>query len=94
MLKIFWEHFKVDVFKNSISIPGVTLNYLFQTLHERHPTATFGLLGPKEADLCQELYSSITGGLATIVTRLAEKDKTRIRGGDKVVKKVIGLGKS
>jgi hypothetical protein len=90
MHQIFWDQFGVEIFKMSQSIPGVCMSYLFDQLHKLKPTLTFGLFGEKQGELCQELYASMTGGLSSIVTRLAEHGKTKIRGGDKVVKKVVG----
>lgn len=91
MASIMYKDLGIDIWKECLSLPGVTLKYLFSRLHQNHPTARFGLFAEKQADLCQQFYKSMVGGLSVIVQRRAEAGVTPIRGNEDVkVKKIVG----
>lgn len=91
MAAIMYKDLGIDIWKECLSLPGVTLKFLFSRLHENHPTARFGLFEEKQAKLCQEFVASMTGGLSTIVQRKAEAGVTPIRGNEDIkVKRIVG----
>ncbi|BFZ06709.1 hypothetical protein BsWGS_09748 [Bradybaena similaris] len=85
----FFADLHVDMLKSAISIPGVTLIYLFKTL----PKGTmFTLCGEKHKDLHETMRNNITGGPSIIFHRYHEKNKTCIRGNKtKTVQSIKGF---
>ena len=77
----------LDMLKSAVTIPGLTLRYLFKQLPHH---VYFSLVSEKDKDFFQSLHSQIVGGPSIVFKRHIEKDKTKIRGGEKVVKKVVG----
>ena len=71
---LFREHFGIDIFKEGISLPGISLKYAMTTTD-----AKFALYGEKFKWLYKELRESITGGPSIIFSRHQEKDVTKIR---------------
>ena len=84
----FYCSLKLDMFKDGVGIPGLTLKYLFQTLP---PEVYFGLINNKNSDLHKLLREQMVGGPSLIFHRYHEKDKTYIRGSDELVKSIIGF---
>ena len=82
----FYATLHVDMLKDAISVPGITLRYLFKTIP---PHTYFSLFGDKQKDIHTMLRDNITGGPSIIFHRHHEKDKTRIRG-DKPVQSLLG----
>ena len=72
------EILNLDMLKNAIGVPGLCLQYLFNTL----PKDTyFALLdGEDEEELQTKIRQSIIGGPSVVIHRFHEKDKTFIRG--------------
>ena len=68
---------KLDVFKMSMSLPGLTKRYLFQNLPKEDYFAGFG---EEHKWLVEELRKSIVGGPSIIFHRWHERMKTLIRG--------------
>jgi G:T-mismatch repair DNA endonuclease (very short patch repair protein) len=83
----FYRGLGVDMLKDSISIPGVCMKYLFSTL----PSDTFfSLIGEKQRDLHDTFRDQLVGGPSLVFTRLLEKGVTRLRGGEKRVQSLVG----
>ena len=84
----FYADLGVDMFKEAISVPGVTLKYLFKTLP---PGVHFSLCSKRDADLHRTIRDNIVGGPSIIFHRYHEKGQTFIRGNkDKVVQGIKG----
>ncbi len=75
----------IDTFKDGISVPGLTLKYLFKI----SPEAEFALFDEKNKDLHQLFKANLVGGPSIVFHRYHEVGKTNIRG-DKMCKKVVG----
>ena len=75
----------VNVFKQCISIPGLTLCYVFQDLSD-----FFSLVETRDADMYTCLKDNIVRGPSIIFTRHHEAGVTNIRGG-KVCQKIVGF---
>ena len=76
----------LDIFKESISLPGLTQRYLFKNLAKDDYFVGFG---EEHKHLYKMLRENIVGGPSIIFHRYHEKDITRVKGGD-LCKKVIG----
>ena len=62
----FWRERKIDIFKDGISVPGLTLKYLFSYLS---PQTYFILLDQANSDLYHLIKDNNTGGPSIIVFR-------------------------
>ncbi|KAK7087561.1 hypothetical protein V1264_021595 [Littorina saxatilis] len=82
----FYQSLGLDMLKDAISVPGLTLRYLFKTMP---PSVYFSLMGRKQEDVHHCMRDSIVGGPSVIFHRYHERDVTRIRGG-KLCKSVVG----
>ena len=72
----FWKNKNIDMLRQGISIPGVTLTYLFTTLESG---IFFSLFDEKNKDLYYLFKKNMVGGPSIIFHRYHEKDKTKIR---------------
>ena len=73
---VFYQQRGIDMFKDGISVPGLTLLYLFNDL----PANTyFTLFNEKHKDLHRLVKVQIVGGPAIISHRYHEKDVTKVR---------------
>ena len=71
----FYKQQNIDMFKDGVSVPGLTLLYLFNEL----PSNTFFMVfNQTNSDL--HLLDNIVGGPAIIFHRYHENDVTKIRG--------------
>ena len=77
---------KLDMFKDSVSLPGLTQKYLFMNLS---PGEYFVVFGKEHKHLTKLLRDNIAGGPSIIFHRYYEKDITLIKGKN-LCKKVIG----
>ena len=84
----FYQELGLDMLKHGIGLPGLCLRYLFSSMS---PKVYISLFTEKQRDLAEKLRKNIVGGPSIVFTRYLAKDETRIRGGDKVVKSVVGL---
>ena len=91
MVSFYKKHLRLDLVKDAVSIPGLTLKYLFQSMSGN---ANFTLFNEKNKDLFDEIRRQITGGPSIIFHRFHESGKTKIRGGENLVKAVIGYDAS
>ena len=73
----FYKQQNIDMFKDGVSVPGLTLLYLFNDL----PSNTFfTVFNQTNSDLHLLVKDNIVGGPAIIFHRHHEKDVTKIRG--------------
>ena len=72
----FYKRRHLDMFKDGISVPGLTLKYLFETLSTK---VYFTLFNETNKDLYRLLKDSVTGGVSLVFHRFHEKDVTRLR---------------
>ena len=83
----FYQQQNIDMFKDGISVPGLSLLYLFNDL----PSDThFVNFNRTNSDLHQLVKDNIVGGPAIIFHRYHEKDVTRIRGGEELCRAIVG----
>ena len=76
LLNFYFEK-GVDLFKETISVPGVARKMIFTTA--RKANASFALIDKKNEDLYHTISENIVGGPSIIFNRFHEKDKTFIR---------------
>ena len=77
----------IDMFKDGISVPGLSLLYLFSNL----PKDTyFTVFNRTNSDLHKLVKDNIVGGPAIIFHRYHEKNVTRIRGGSEPCRSIVG----
>ena len=75
----FYHDRHIDMFKDGISVPSLSLLYLFNGLP---PDTNFVTFNRTNSDLHQLVKDNIVGGPAFIFHRYHEKGVTRIRGGE------------
>ena len=73
----FYHNRHIDIFKDGISVPGLTLSYLFNDLP---PNTFFTVFNETNKDLHHLVKDNIVGGPVIIFHRYHEKDITKIRG--------------
>ena len=83
----FYHDQHIDIFKDGISVPGLTLLYLFNGLP---PDTNFVTFNQTNSDLHQLVKDNIVGGPAIIFHRYHEKDLTKIRGGEELCRAIVG----
>ena len=88
----FWQERKIDMFKDGISVPGLTLKYLFSFLDKQ---TYFSLFDKANSDLYHLIRDNNTGGPSIIFHRYHEAEKTRIRETErgqaaKLCQKIVG----
>ena len=76
----FWQERKIDMFKDGVSVPGLTLKYLFSYLP---PQTYFSLCDKANSDLYHLIRDNNTGGPSIIFHRYHEAGKTKIREAEK-----------
>ena len=83
----FYQQHNIDMFKDGISVPGLSLLHLFNDL----PNDTyFTVFNRANRDLHKLVKDNIVGGPAIIFHRYHEKDVTKIRGGSELCRKIVG----
>ena len=83
----FYRDRHIEMFKDGISVPGLSLLYLFNDLP---PDTNFVNFNRTNSDLHQLVKDNIVGGPAIIFHRYHEKDVTKIRGGDEMCRAIVG----
>ncbi|KAJ8020744.1 hypothetical protein HOLleu_40418 [Holothuria leucospilota] len=83
----FYREKNIDMFKHGISVPGLTLRYLFNNLEDTH----FCIFPHNHSDLYHVFRENVVGGPSIVFNRYHEKGKTYLRGGDKVCEKILGF---
>ncbi|XP_071797162.1 uncharacterized protein [Asterias amurensis] len=84
----FYRDRNMDMFKSAISVPGLSLQYLFLTLPK---DVFFSLIDEANKDLFYKIKENIVGGPSIIFHRYHEKGKTAIRGGPKPCENIVGF---
>ena len=83
----FYHDRGIDMFKDGISVPGLSLLHLFNDL----PNDTyFTVFNRTNSDLHELVKDNIFGGPAIIFHRYHEKNVTRIRGGSEPCRSIVG----
>ena len=90
----FWKQQDIDIFKDGVSVPGLTMKYIFSNV----PNTYFLLFTEKDKDFYYTMKDNNGGGPSIIFNRYHEKDKTFIRKAEmtrknlkpKPWKKVVG----
>ena len=83
----FYRDRDIDMFKDGISVPGLSLLHLFNDL----PNDTyFTVFNRTNSDLHKLVKDNIVGGPAIIFHRYHEKDVTKIRGGGETCRSIVG----
>ena len=83
----FYHDRHIDMFKDGISVPGLSLLYLFNDLP---PDTHFVNFNRTNKDLHKLVKDNIVGGPAIIFHRYHEKGVTRIRGGEELCRAIVG----
>ena len=83
----FYRDRRIDMFKDGISVPGLSLLYLFNNLP---PKTFFTVFNQTNSDLHKLVKDNIVGGPAIIFHRYHEKDVTKIRGGGETCRAIVG----
>ena len=83
----FYKHQNIDMFKDGISVPGLSMLHLFNDLPNGTNFVTFN---QTNSDLHQLVKDNIVGGPAIIFHRYHEKDVTKIRGGGETCRSIVG----
>ena len=83
----FYRDRGIDMFKDGISVPGLSLLYLFNNLP---PKTFFTVFNQTNKDLHKLVKDNIVGGPAIIFHRYHEKGITKIRGGSELCRKIVG----
>ena len=82
----FYKQQNIDMFKDGVSVPGLTLLYLFNEL----PSNTFfTVFNQTNSDRHLLVKDNIVGGPAIIFHRYHEKDITKIRG-EETCRSIVG----
>ena len=77
----FYADRGIDMLKDGIGVPGLTLRYLFKTMPSKD--VYFSLFSENQADLHSLLRSQLVGGPSIIFHRYHEKGVTKIRENEK-----------
>ena len=83
----FYKQHNIDMIKDGISVPGLSLLHLFNDLPNDTYFVTFNRTN---SDLHKLVKDNIVGGPAIIFHRYHEKNVTRIRGGSELCRNIVG----
>ena len=83
----FYKQQNIDMSKDGISVPGLSLSHLFNDLPNDTNFVTFNRTN---SELHQLVKDNIVGGPAIIFHRYHEKDVTKIRGGGETCRSIVG----
>ena len=67
---------RLDTFKDSVSLPGLTQRYLFRNLGDDY----FTIFSDEHKNVYKEMKANIVGGPSLVLHRYQEKGKTLIKG--------------
>ena len=88
-LQKFYRESQLDVFKISISVPGVARNMLYRAAKDSG--ATFTLFPKDDEDMYKTVKTNICGGPSIIYNRYHSAGETLIRGNEeKTCQKILG----
>ena len=89
-LQVFYREKSVDIFKESLSVPGVARKMIFN--EGRKNNASFALIDSNNKDLFYKIKSNIIGGPSIIFKRHAKAGETFIRNNpEEICQKIIGF---
>jgi hypothetical protein len=71
----FWQERNIDIFKDGVSVPSLTMKYLFSNI----PGTYFSLFSDKDKDIYYSMKDNNVGGPSIIFNRYHEKEKSFIR---------------
>ena len=80
---------QIDMFKSSISVPGIARLLLYRCAEEND--AKFALMDEKNKDLFFSIQNNLFGGPSIIFNREIKTGVTRIRNSTKLAKKILGF---
>ena len=84
----FYQSLGLDIFKDGIGIPSLTLKYLFSTIPEQ---TYFSLFSPKNKHIVDLFRQNLVGGPSIIYNRYHEAGITRLRNENgKLVGSIVG----
>ena len=83
----FYRERYIDAFKDGMSVPGLTMKYLFQMANNE----PFAIFSKKDKDLYYTFRNNLVGGPSIIFNRHHEKDKTKIRDTENICEKIVGF---
>ena len=69
-MREFWKERHIDIFKDGVSVPGLTMKYLFSNV----PDVYFSLITEKDKDLYYPMKDNNAGGPNIIFNRYHEKE--------------------
>ena len=72
----------LDLFKRATSLPGISLNWAFDTIPKEQK---FYLFSPRHDDMGEVMRSNLTGGPSTIFQRCQVKGIKPIHGNDNFI---------
>jgi G:T-mismatch repair DNA endonuclease (very short patch repair protein) len=72
----FYKDRHMDMFKDGISVPGLTNKYLFDTIPDG---SFFALMGENHKDLYKTILKNVVGGPSIVFNRYHWKDETYLR---------------
>jgi hypothetical protein len=84
-LQEFYKNNHIDLFKISISVPGIARKMLFDSAK-----CHFSLCGSTDQDLYYTIKQNIVGGPSIIFNRHHKSGETKIREGDKICQNIVG----
>ena len=84
-LQKFYRKNRVDLFKDTISVPGAARQMLFNT-----DKAKFALFNSQNEDLFRKIKQNICGGPSIVFTRHMREGQT-LKNGDQVCQKIFGF---
>ena len=88
MIKVYKEK-KIDIFKEAVSLAGITQKYVFKNLPQ---DVYFSNFSKNHAHIYKELRGKgVCGGPSIVFTRYHEAGLTKITGGTEICKKIIRL---
>ena len=87
MQRFYFEK-KVDIFKDTVSVPGVARKLLFET--GRKANASFSLFSNQHKDVYDTIRSNIIGGPSIIFHRFHKVNETYIRRGTNICQHIVG----
>ena len=86
-MRRFYMNKQIDVFKQTISVPGIARILLFRSAREAN--ASFSIFDNKNKDLYHTIKKNIVGGPSIIFHRHQKAGKSKIRN-EKTCQKIVG----
>ena len=87
-LQKFYQDKNIDIFKSTISVPGITRHLVFK--RARKEGAYFSLFDKNSSDIYFSLLSNIVGGPSIVFCRHSERNISKIRNKTKLCQKIVG----